>query len=255
MQAWSIFGDVKMKNNRFFWAGWIATTTKDPETILETIWDKARLDFTGLIGFSDGDKDRLKFTGIDIVKDHSPEIKNGQYKIKFEVNDVTKMQPEFLELWDYLVAFKLLDGKLSAAERKMILASIQYTTANKITKNKIEITKRDNPKEEKTELIYPKKQTLSIQAMEILEDGYEKSGESIDNFCKKTIGFLAYKLSDNPERVLWVFDKESKKLKYEYKDEALTDMPIYDFVRRNPENLEVWIRKNKKKNSKKKVKK
>jgi len=112
------------KEHRF--GGWIAYSFKDPETILESIWRIARVDFTGLRGLSE-DENTLEFSGIRIrKKNYYPEDKgkNGELELIFEITDATEIQPEFLDLWDFLVANDILFGKLSNAERKMILASI-----------------------------------------------------------------------------------------------------------------------------------
>lgn len=114
--------------------GWIAYTFKDPETILDTIWALARVDFTGLRGFPNIDKEYLEFTGIRIRKKENDSFveKRPETQLNFEITDATKIQPEFLDLWDYLIANKILYGKLSASERKMILASIASAGEKKL---------------------------------------------------------------------------------------------------------------------------
>jgi hypothetical protein len=116
-----------------FFGGWTAKTFKETETILETIWDLARVDFTGLRGFPNSEMDCLEFTGIRIRKVVNTFTQTRpQTQLNFEITDATKIQPEFLDLWDFLIANKILNGKLSKSEREMILASIASSGGNKL---------------------------------------------------------------------------------------------------------------------------
>ncbi len=110
--------------------GWIATTFEDPETILNTIWKCARLNYTGLEGFLPSDENILEFSGIRIRKKvdwHDPQKKDTE--LLFEITDIKNIQPEFLELWDYLVANHKVFGKVTTKQRETILKSIPISSA------------------------------------------------------------------------------------------------------------------------------
>jgi hypothetical protein len=155
-----------MKKQDSFFSGWLAYTLKDPETILETIWEIARVDFTGLQGFSDDDENILEFTGIRIRKDPISSEGKDALKLLFEITDATKIQPEFLDLWDFLVANDYLYGKLSAAERKQLLASL--TPSSLVNKKE----------DEDPVLEYGDKMVIDKIAFSWLDRGYTKSKES-----------------------------------------------------------------------------
>ena len=86
--------------------GWIASTDKNPDALMETIWSRARRDETGLIGFSDYDKKNLLiFKGVQIrIKDKDPISKYLGYSLALEITDGAKIMPKFFDLWEYLKA-------------------------------------------------------------------------------------------------------------------------------------------------------
>jgi len=111
MQAGLYFGDVKMKTNQPNFGGWLASTEKEPNQLLHTIWLRAREDYTGLIGKSGLKENILVFSGIQIrIKDKEPTSNDLGYPLVLEITNWERIEPDFFDLWEYLKANHLVHG-------------------------------------------------------------------------------------------------------------------------------------------------
>jgi len=100
--------------------GWIAYTDKDPEEVLISIWRIARLDYTGLKGFPNGDQRELFFSGITIriVDDY---LQNTVHELRLEITDPEKIQPEFFDMWQDLVKMSLVFQGPKPGDKKLFI--------------------------------------------------------------------------------------------------------------------------------------
>ena len=91
--------------------GWLASTEKEPHKLLHTIWERARKDYTGLLGKSGLKENILVFTGIQIrIVDKEPMSDDLGFPLALEITDGEQIQPEFFDLWKYLKANDYVRG-------------------------------------------------------------------------------------------------------------------------------------------------
>jgi len=123
MQAGSIFGGVKMKKTfvHSSFGGWIAYTHEDPKKVLRTIWKIARVDYTGLKGYKNSDEEELRFWGITIRVDKDYLQNTFVHELNLEITDKEKIQPEFFDMWEYLVKSALVWGGPKSDDKEQFI--------------------------------------------------------------------------------------------------------------------------------------
>lgn len=99
--------------------GWLASTEKEPHKLLHTIWERARKNYTGLVGIDGLEENLLVFTGIQIrIKNKEPMSDDLGYPLALEITDGKRIQPEFFDLWEYLKANHYVYGGADEEDSK-----------------------------------------------------------------------------------------------------------------------------------------
>jgi len=250
MQAGLYFGDVKMKTNQPNFGGWLASTEKEPNQLLHTIWLRTREEYTGLIGKSGLKENILVFSGIQIrIKDKEPTSNDLGYTLVLEITNWERIEPDFFDLWEYLKANHLVHGGPDEEDKASFVGG-KY--AEPIKGNEITLT-------------YGRKQKVSDQVREYIVSAYNKNkaktGESAENFCKHKINFII-ELFDDPSIILKTFQAQVEDKDFilykGFSDEGVKpkdlhvsdfvnakDLHVFDFVTANL--LPKWVRDLKKK--------